>query len=150
MMTREHATPADEPLPCIFCGKPAGEDSISDDNGATACRKCGEAEIEAQIAEGLRRRTTMDEKPLFIPLKTEWYRQFEAGTKDTEYRAYGPRWNERTCRVGRKAVLSLGYSSGKRLERTVSSFKVLDHAEAPEAARTIYPGAAFIAAIQLS
>lgn len=90
----------------------------------------------------------MTEKPLFIPLRTEWFRQFEAGTKDTEYRAYGPRWNERTCRVGRPATISHGYS-GKRLSRSVTGFKVLDHAEAPEAARTIYPDAAFIAAIEL-
>jgi hypothetical protein len=38
----------------MFCGKPAGDDSISDDNGATACRECGEAEIKAQVEEGLR------------------------------------------------------------------------------------------------
>lgn len=90
----------------------------------------------------------MEEKPLFIPLKTQWFREFEAGTKDTEYRAYGPRWNERTCRVGRKATISHGYS-GKRLSRTVTAFMVLDFAFAPEVARSIYPEAAYIAAIEL-
>lgn len=90
----------------------------------------------------------MDEKPLFIPLRTQWFRGFEDGSKDTEYRAYGPRWNERTCRVGRKATISHGYS-GKRLQRHVTGFKVLDFAEAPEAARSIYPDAAYIAAIEL-
>ena len=90
----------------------------------------------------------MTEKPLFIPLRTQWFREFEAGTKDTEYRAYGPRWNENTCRVGRKATISHGYS-GRRLERVVSAFEVLDFAEAPEAARLIYPDAAYIAAIHL-
>lgn len=90
----------------------------------------------------------MNEKPLFIPLRTQWFREFEAGTKDTEYRAYGPRWNERACRVGRKATISHGYS-GKRLERVVAAFKVLDFADAPEAARSIYPNAEFIAAIHL-
>lgn len=90
----------------------------------------------------------MDEKPLFIPLRTEWFRGFEAGTKDTEYRAYGPRWNERTCRVGRKATISHGYS-GARLERAIVGFKVLDWAEAPEAARAIYPDATYIAAIHM-
>jgi hypothetical protein len=84
-------------------------------------------------------------KPLFIPLKTQWFREFESGAKDTEYRAYGPRWNERTCRVGRKATVSHGYS-GKRLERVVAAFEVLSRADAPAAARTIYPEAAFIAA----
>jgi hypothetical protein len=87
-------------------------------------------------------------KPLFIPLKTQWFREFEAGTKNTEYRAYGPRWNERTCRVGRKATVSHGYS-GKRLERIVAAFVSIPWAEAPEVARSIYPDAAFIAAIHL-
>ena len=90
----------------------------------------------------------MSEKPLFIPLRTQWFREFEAGTKDTEYRAYGPRWNERTCRVGRRATVSHGYS-GKRLERVVAAFEALSWADAPESARAIYPDAAFIAAIHL-
>jgi hypothetical protein len=38
------------------------------------------------------------------------------GTKDTEYRLYGPRWNERTCSIGRPAVISKGY--GIRHRRT--------------------------------
>lgn len=88
------------------------------------------------------------EKALFIPLCTKWFRQFEAGTKDTEYRAYGPRWNERTCRVGREAVLSHGYS-GKRLRRTVTGFKKIRWALAPIAACEIFPNSDFIAAIEL-
>ena len=91
----------------------------------------------------------MDEKPLFIPLRTEWYRQFEAGTKDTEYRAYGPRWNEETCRVGRKAILARGYSTPDRMERTVVGFKKIRWALAPIAACEIYPNSDFIAAIEL-
>lgn len=89
----------------------------------------------------------MDEKPLFIPLKTEWFRLFEAGTKDTEYRAYGPRWNENTCRIGRWATLSHGYS-GKRLKRVVTGFKKIRWALAPIAACEIYPNSDFIAAIE--
>jgi hypothetical protein len=88
----------------------------------------------------------MAEKDLFIPLRTEWFRQFEAGAKRHEYRAYGPRWNEKTCRVGRRATISHGYS-GKRLRGTVNSFEVLSHAEAPAEAQAIYPDAAYIAAI---
>lgn len=99
------------------------------------------------MIEGLT--TGAGEKPLFIPLRTEWFRAFYDGTKGTEYRAYGPRWNERTCRVGRRATVSHGYS-GARLERVVTGFEALSWAEAPEAARTIYPDAAFIAAIHLS
>ena len=91
----------------------------------------------------------MSVKPLFIPLKTQWFRQFETGEKETEYRAYGPRWNERTCAIGREAVLSHGYS-GERLQRRVAGFKKLASIEAPAEAREIYPAAEFIAAIRLA
>lgn len=62
------------------------------------------------------------EKPLFVPLKTEHFEAFERGDKDTEFRLYGPRWNERTCHVGRKVVLSHGYGKTKRLYGIVASF----------------------------
>lgn len=92
--------------------------------------------------------TAKPEKPLFIPLKTEWFRMFEDGTKDTEYRAYGPRWNENTCRVGRAVTVSHGYS-GKRLGRHVAAFSILDWSQAPAGAKAIFPNTPLIAAIQL-
>lgn len=61
-------------------------------------------------------------KPLFIPLKTEYFEAFKAGTKDTEYRWYGPRWNEQTCRRGRAVVLSKGYGKAHRLEGEIAGF----------------------------
>lgn len=91
----------------------------------------------------------MNDKPLFIPLRTEWFRRFEDGSKRTEYRAYGPRWNERTCRVGRAATISHGYS-GKRLHGHVNRFAKVERAFAPDAAKAIYPNADYIAAIGLS
>lgn len=63
-------------------------------------------------------------KPLFIPLKGEFYDQFVKGQKDTEYRPYGPRWNENTCASGREVVLSRGYGKAHRLQGTVASFAV--------------------------
>lgn len=54
-------------------------------------------------------------KPLFIPLKAEYYEAFEDESKDTEYRKYGPRWNADTCYVGRKVVLSYGYGKKRRM-----------------------------------
>lgn len=62
----------------------------------------------------------MSTKPLFVPLRTQYFRAFEAGTKRTEYRRYGPRWNERTCWIGRAVTLSHGYS-GSRLCACVAS-----------------------------
>ena len=38
-------------------------------------------------------------------------------------RAYGPRWNERTCQVGRDVVLSKGYGKQNRMAGKISRFK---------------------------
>lgn len=62
------------------------------------------------------------EKPLFIPLKGKWFDAFVCGEKADELRAYGPRWNERTCRVGRPVTLSRGYGKHERLGGHVSAF----------------------------
>ena len=62
-------------------------------------------------------------KPLFIPLKTEYFEAFKAGTKDTEYRRHGSRWNEDVCQVGRPVVLSKGYK-GERLSGVITGFDV--------------------------
>ncbi len=89
-----------------------------------------------------------NEKPLFIPLRTTWFTQFASGEKDTEYRAYGPRWNERTCRIGRAATISHGYSS-ERIAKHVVGFKIIKRLDAPDAAQQIYPDAEYFAAIKL-
>lgn len=68
----------------------------------------------------------MSTKPLFIPLKTRYFRAFQAGTKTIEYRRAGPRWNETTCAVGRPVVLSHGGNSGARLSaRVARTWRVL-------------------------
>lgn len=61
-------------------------------------------------------------RPLFIPLKREHFEAFRSGIKDTEYRLYGPRWNEITCPIGRPVILSLGYGKAHRIEGTVFGF----------------------------
>ncbi|HRI77272.1 MAG TPA: hypothetical protein PLX33_09825 [Alphaproteobacteria bacterium] len=84
----------------------------------------------------------MTEKPLFIPLKTKYYDAFDAGTKTHELRLYGARWNERTCRIGRRVVLSKGYGKANRLSGRITSFTVSPltewHGENAEAIRAIY------------
>lgn len=62
-------------------------------------------------------------KPLFVPLKTEYFEQFRDGTKRDELRLYGPRWNEQTCPVGRPVTLSKGYGKSARMTGTVQGFK---------------------------
>ncbi|MEW6115627.1 MAG: hypothetical protein AB1553_01845 [Nitrospirota bacterium] len=61
-------------------------------------------------------------KALFIPLKKEHFDAFERGDKTFEFRQFGKRWNERTCKVGRPVVLSCGYGKARRLSGTIKSF----------------------------
>lgn len=60
--------------------------------------------------------------PLFIPLRAQYYDAFENGTKTCELHRYGPRWNEGTCVLGRRAVLSKGYGKAHRLVAVVTAF----------------------------
>lgn len=64
----------------------------------------------------------MSDKPLFVPLKSEYFYQFKDGSKTDELRRYGQRWNENTCRIERRAVLSKGYGNHERLSAIISSF----------------------------
>ena len=72
----------------------------------------------------------MTSKSLFIPLKTEYYEQFIDGTKTTEYRQHGPRWNAKTCAIGRRVVLSKGYGKAHRRTGVVTGFEV-QHMDSP-------------------
>jgi hypothetical protein len=64
-----------------------------------------------------------ESRSLFIPLKTEYFEAFANGSKDTEYRPYGARWNERSCAIGRAVVLSKGYGKQERLEGVIVGFQ---------------------------
>ena len=64
-----------------------------------------------------------DDKPLFIPLKTEYYEAFCDGSKTEEYRRYGARWNENTCRIGRRGTLSKGYGKHARCSGVIIGFE---------------------------
>jgi hypothetical protein len=59
---------------------------------------------------------------MFIPLKRKWFEAFERGEKISEWRRYSRRWDETACRIGRRVVLSLGYS-GPRLYGTVTGYR---------------------------
>lgn len=85
------------------------------------------------------------QKPLFVPLKTEYFDQFARGEKTTEYRLYGPRWNEGTCTPGRSVTLSHGYS-GARIRARVMGLRLI---RAEEIGSVIYAPGAILAAIDL-
>lgn len=89
----------------------------------------------------------MNTKPLFVPLKTEWFDKFAAGSKDVEYRKYGPGWNERTVYAGRPVILSKGYS-GARLDAVVLSYELVQARDVPRATE-IYPADATLIAVRL-
>lgn len=84
-------------------------------------------------------------KPLFVPLKTEYFRAFERGEKTIEYRAYGARWNERTCTRGRDVTLSHGYSGARLYGRVRGMRKVT----AASIGSVIYPPDTMLAAISV-
>lgn len=77
-------------------------------------------------------------KPLFIPLKREYYEAFVDGTKTVEYRKNGPRWNAQTCVVGRPVVISLGYGKQNRRFGFVVSFEVSSEPTKTDAWRDCY------------
>lgn len=64
-------------------------------------------------------------KPLFIPLKAEYFDAFRDGSKDTEFRKFGARWNERTCMVVGLWFSPAGYGKSQRLNGIVSGFEVV-------------------------
>lgn len=51
------------------------------------------------------------------------YDAFADGSKREELRLYGPRWNERTCAVGREVVLSKGYGKKSRMIGNIWKFR---------------------------
>ena len=86
-------------------------------------------------------------KPLFVPLKREYYEEFISGNKNVEYRKYGPGWNERTCQVGRPIVISLGYGKNRRSKGIIRSFEIINSATIPSAREVYGPVKIELAAI---
>jgi hypothetical protein len=64
------------------------------------------------------------DRPLFIPLKREWFEKFRDGSKTIEYRRLGPKWNPKVCWIGRPVILSNGYS-GARITARIRKFTAI-------------------------
>jgi hypothetical protein len=90
----------------------------------------------------------MSTRPLFVPLRTEWFAAFRSGSKRVEWRAYGPRWNRQVAHRGRDITLSHGYS-GARLHGTVVRTRRVSANHAPAGARALYPDATHFCAIHV-
>ena len=82
-------------------------------------------------------------KPLFVPLKREYFDAFASGAKRTEYRLYGPRWHEGTVFPGRDVTLALGYTRKRMSAKVAGLRKVKNNIT------DIYPKGAVLAAIDL-
>lgn len=92
------------------------------------CNVCENLGHDCHVCDGESQFNKDDEmqndKPLFIPLKREYYEQFESGEKTYEIRKHGKRWHSGTCWVGRKATVSLGYGKSNRLNMVVSKVEI--------------------------
>lgn len=86
------------------------------------------------------------DRPLFIPLKREWFDAFASGSKTEEWRRHGPRWNASSCAIGRPVVLALGYRGTRRLDGVITGFRV---APASDAAIAIYGDGTICAVIEI-
>lgn len=80
----------------------------------------------------------MTEKPLFIPLMGWLFDAFVNGEKDTEFRRLGPRWNAKTCRVGRPVILSRGYGKAYRLSGHIVGFSEVGPEACPAELYQVY------------
>jgi hypothetical protein len=92
---------------------------------------------------------TVPASSLFIPLRREWFEAFVKGHKTFEYRPYGPRWNERTCAIGRRVTLSLGYGKRHRLHGTIVSFERSEDVTRTTAWQSCYGGKGYTAAAKI-
>lgn len=84
-------------------------------------------------------------KPLFVALKTIYFEQFKDGSKKTEYRLYGDRWNEKHVFPGRRVTLSKGYTR-QRIHGTVVRLRKIKNRGITD----IYPQFAVLAAIDIT
>ncbi|WP_417790324.1 hypothetical protein [Terasakiella pusilla] len=67
--------------------------------------------------------------PLFLPLKSEFFYDFQSGKKTHEYRRHKGQFNARTWAVGRRVNLRRGYSTTDNLYGVVISFTVFRKSE---------------------
>jgi len=72
-------------------------------------------------------------KPVFIPLKRQYFEAFQDGRKRIEYRKVGGQFTLRNCSPGRQVTLSLGYGTRSRLSGTVFR-SWIEHHEHPTGA----------------
>lgn len=63
-------------------------------------------------------------KPLFIPIKKEYFNAFKDGTKKHEFRL-GSKWSKNNCVIGREVTLSKGYGTQERLSGVITSFEIV-------------------------
>jgi len=109
--------------PCPFCGSTDLSKNLWSLNGGEVdAVECNGCYAGAPKESWIKRHKVVNEKPIFLPLNSKYYEAFHDGRKTEELRQYGPRWNEKTCQVGRAVVLSKGYGKHARLKGKVWRF----------------------------
>ena len=88
-------------------------------------------------------------KSIFVPLRTEHWKDFRDRRKSIEWRAWGARWNDRTITPGRPIILSKGYIRD-RLHGVVVKAQRVSRLLAPDAALAIYPNVETFCAIEIA
>lgn len=77
---------------------------------------------------------------LFVPLKTEHYRNFEQGDKRWELRGVNDQYNCETVRLGRTVELRRGYSTGDSLWGEITARDTFRDLHSVEYYQQITPG----------
>jgi len=72
-------------------------------------------------------------KPVFIPLKRQYFEAFKSGHKKIEYRRLGGQFTSANCFPGREVTLSKGYGKSNRIRGTVVK-SWIEHHEHPAGA----------------
>lgn len=76
-----------------------------------------------------------ERRPLFVPLKAQWFDLFAMGTKSWEHRIARRQWNGDQVQVGRRVTLSRGYGKHARLHGVITSVKLRTFDELTEELR---------------
>lgn len=98
--------------------------------------------METYIDQVIEEAENIENKPLFVALKTKFYEQFKYGLKRYELRKLNSNFNAQTCKIGKAVILSKGYGNHERLGCYITSYKEVNGSDLPlnmqKSAREVY------------
>ena len=72
------------------------------------------------------------EDELEIKVFEKYFEQWIDRKKKYEMRIYGEKWNEKTCRVGKKAIIRCGSKGLSSVSGVISGFSVVEACDLPQ------------------